>query len=140
MQSLLVTVNRAAGTADDAAVEAALNTLRTDACVTVATTADETELVEALADLGDRRLIVIGGDGSVHAAVNALDRVGHLDPRDPVGVIREAPAMTWPEPSGYRWTRLPRPLSCSTAIGARWTSWALFEPPNGRHRGARLGG
>jgi diacylglycerol kinase family enzyme len=55
--------------------------------VTVAATADETELVEALADLRDRPLIVIGGDGSVHAAVNALDRVRHLDPRDSVGVI-----------------------------------------------------
>jgi diacylglycerol kinase family enzyme len=64
-----------------------LSTLRTGADVTVAATADETELVEALADLRDRRLIVIGGDGSVHAAVNALDRVRHLDPRDSVGVI-----------------------------------------------------
>jgi hypothetical protein len=40
----------------------------------------------------------------------------------PWASFREALAMTWPEPSDYRWARLPRPLSCSTAIGARWTS------------------
>jgi diacylglycerol kinase family enzyme len=87
MQSLLVTVNRAAGTAGDDAVEAALTALRAGADVTVAATAHENELVEALAGRGERRLVVIGGDGSVHAAINALDRVGGLDPRDPVGII-----------------------------------------------------
>lgn len=87
MQSVLVTVNRAAGTADDAAVEAALDVLRASVDVTVAATADEGELIKAFADRGERRVVVIGGDGSVHAAVNALDRVGGLDPRDPVGII-----------------------------------------------------
>jgi YegS/Rv2252/BmrU family lipid kinase len=87
MQSLLVALNRAAGTADDASVEAALSELRRGAEVTVAATADHTELVEAVADLGDRRLVVIGGDGSVHAAVVALDRAGRLDPGEPVGII-----------------------------------------------------
>ena len=87
MQSLLVTVNRAAGTADDDAVEAALTALRAGADVTVAATGHEDELVEALADRGERRLVVIGGDGSLHAAINALDRVGGLDPRQPVGLI-----------------------------------------------------
>ena len=55
MQSLLVTVNRAAGTADDDAVEAALDVLRASADVTVAATAHEDELVKALADRGERR-------------------------------------------------------------------------------------
>jgi diacylglycerol kinase family enzyme len=87
MQSFLVTVNRAAGTADDEAVEAALDVLRASADVTVAATAEEGELIKALADRGERRLVVIGGDGSIHAAVNALDRVGGLDPGDPVGII-----------------------------------------------------
>jgi len=87
MQSFLVTVNRYAGTADDDAVEAALTALRAGADVTVAATAHEDELVEALADRGERRLVVIGGDGSLHAAINALDRVGGLDPRRPVGII-----------------------------------------------------
>jgi diacylglycerol kinase family enzyme len=36
---------------------------------------------------GDRRLVVIGGDGSVHAAVRALDRAGALDPGEPVGIV-----------------------------------------------------
>ena len=69
MQSLLVTVDRAAGTADDAAVETALKTLRQGADVTVAARSDEAELVEAL-------------------AINALDRVGRLGPRDPSGSFR----------------------------------------------------
>jgi diacylglycerol kinase family enzyme len=87
VQKLLVAVNRAAGTADDDSVEAALAELRRGADVTVAATSDDTELVDAVAGLGDRRLVVIGGDGSVHAAVCALDRVGALDADQPVGVI-----------------------------------------------------
>jgi diacylglycerol kinase family enzyme len=87
MQRLLLLVNHAAGTTDDEAVEAALATLRTGADVAVAATADRDELDRAVADRGDRRLVVMGGDGSVHAAVSALDRAGQLEPDEPVGVI-----------------------------------------------------
>jgi diacylglycerol kinase family enzyme len=87
MQRLLVAVNGAAGTADGASVEAAVRELRRGADVTVAATADEAELVRVAADLGDRRLVVIGGDGSVHAAAVALDRAGRLDRAEPVGLI-----------------------------------------------------
>jgi diacylglycerol kinase family enzyme len=84
---LLVLVNGAAGTTDDDSVEAAVAALRRGAEVTVAATTDEGELRAAVADLGDRRPVVIGGDGSVHAAVDALDRAGLLDPALPVGII-----------------------------------------------------
>ncbi|SFL57918.1 diacylglycerol/lipid kinase family protein [Geodermatophilus ruber] len=87
MRRLLVVLNRSAGSGDDPAVEAALGALRRDADVTVLMTADETELVEAVAARGDRRLVVIGGDGSLHAAVRALDRAGGLGPDEPVGLI-----------------------------------------------------
>ena len=80
-------MNRAAGTADDDSVEAAVAVLRGGAEVTVAATADQAELLTSVSALADRRPVVIGGDGSVHAAVRALDGAGLLDPGMPVGII-----------------------------------------------------
>ncbi|SOD98106.1 diacylglycerol/lipid kinase family protein [Blastococcus haudaquaticus] len=87
MQGLLVVVNRAAGTTDDDAVDTALTALRAGADVEVAATGDEAELLEALAARDGRRVVVVGGDGSVHAVVQALVRTGALDPGEPVGII-----------------------------------------------------
>jgi diacylglycerol kinase family enzyme len=84
---LLVLLNRAAGTADDEAVQAVLAELRTGADVEVAVTGDEDELREALAGRGERRPVVVGGDGSAHAAVCALDRLGALDAAEPLGLV-----------------------------------------------------
>ena len=86
-QRLLVLVNGAAGTTDDDAVEAAVAVLGRGAEVTVVATADQAELRSAVSALGDRRPVVIGGDGSVHAVVHALDGAGVLDPAVPVGLI-----------------------------------------------------
>ncbi|TFV77533.1 diacylglycerol kinase [Blastococcus sp. CT_GayMR19] len=87
MQRLLIVVNRAAGTTDDGSLEAALTVLRSGADVTVAATANAEELARAVAGRGDRRLVIVGGDGSVHAAVTALNTAGGLDAEDPVGII-----------------------------------------------------
>jgi diacylglycerol kinase family enzyme len=87
VQRILVVLNRSAGTADDEAVDAALNVLRAGADVAVAATGDAAELDEAVAASRDRRVVVLGGDGSVHAAVGALDRAGLLDPDRPVGIV-----------------------------------------------------
>ena len=87
MDQLLVVLNRGAGTADDESVEAALAALRTGADVAVAATADPAELAGAVGDRGGRRLVVLGGDGSVHAAIRALDRAGGLDAGEPLGII-----------------------------------------------------
>jgi diacylglycerol kinase family enzyme len=87
MQRLLVVLNRDAGTADDDAVEAALAELRAGADVTVAATADAAELADAVAARDGRRLVVLGGDGSLHAAIRALDAAGGLHPGEPVGII-----------------------------------------------------
>ena len=87
MQGLLAVVNANAGTADDDSVQAALAELRSGADVVVAETADDPELLEAVRVHGDRRVVVLGGDGSVHAAVQALERAGRLDPAAPVGII-----------------------------------------------------
>jgi diacylglycerol kinase family enzyme len=87
VQRILVVLNRGAGTADDEAVDTALEVLRAGADVAVAATGDRAELDAAVAAHPDRRLVVLGGDGSVHAAVAALDRAGRLDPAVPVGIV-----------------------------------------------------
>lgn len=87
MQALLAVVNGAAGTADDESVRAALAELRAGADVEVAVTADERELEGALAGRDGRRVVILGGDGSVHAAVAVLDRLGGLGPDTPVGIV-----------------------------------------------------
>ncbi|WP_346618858.1 diacylglycerol kinase family protein [Blastococcus montanus] len=84
---LLLVVNGAAGTAHDEAVQAATTELRTGADVVVAATSDAAELDEVLGGEPDRRVVVLGGDGSVHAVVRALDRAGRLAPDAPVGII-----------------------------------------------------
>lgn len=84
---LLVTVNSSAGTADDEAVAAALIELRAGADVTVLETSGPEELLAAVRAHPERRLVAIGGDGSVHAAVLALDRAGVLDPARPLGIV-----------------------------------------------------
>lgn len=87
MQRLLVVVNRAAGGADDESVRAAVSALRAEADVAVAATAGEDELLRAISARDDRRVVVVGGDGSVHAAVAALAQVGGLRADEPLGII-----------------------------------------------------
>jgi diacylglycerol kinase family enzyme len=87
VQRILVVLNRGAGTADDDAVQAALEVLRAGADVAVAATGDAAELDAAVASAAGRRVVVLGGDGSVHAAVGALDRAGRLDPAEPLGIV-----------------------------------------------------
>lgn len=84
---LLVVVNRSAGSAGDDAVEAAVATLRAGADVEVAATGSADELDDALAGRDGRRVVVLGGDGSVHAVARALDRAGALDPAEPLGIV-----------------------------------------------------
>jgi YegS/Rv2252/BmrU family lipid kinase len=71
---LLVITNSAAGPADEERLAAALAVLRERATVEVAATADPGELEGALSRAGSRRIVVAGGDGSLHAVVAALHR------------------------------------------------------------------
>jgi diacylglycerol kinase family enzyme len=81
---VLVITNAAAGGSDR--VEAALAVLRAaDPDVEVVATGTPAECEAAVARLGERRVVVCGGDGSVHTAVAALHRAGALD--RPVGLI-----------------------------------------------------
>jgi diacylglycerol kinase family enzyme len=84
---LLVITNADAGTADEAALDAALAVLRPAAEVEVAATSSPDELDSVLADASAGcRIVVVGGDGSIHAVVAALHRRGELEGRE-VGLI-----------------------------------------------------
>ncbi|MGH8969273.1 MAG: diacylglycerol/lipid kinase family protein [Actinomycetes bacterium] len=87
MTRLLVVTNAAAGTTDDDAVDAALAVLRAGADVRVAASGDRGELERIVAAREDRMLVLVGGDGSVHAAVDTLVRRGELTPDEPLGLI-----------------------------------------------------
>jgi YegS/Rv2252/BmrU family lipid kinase len=85
MVPLLVITNASAGSAHDEAVEAAVTTLRESADIEVAATARPEECDAAVARRGGRRVVVCGGDGSVHHIVAALRRAGGLS--QPIGLI-----------------------------------------------------
>ncbi len=76
---LVVVANGAAGRGDRDAVAAAVARLAARADVHLVWTASPDELDEVVVDHDDARLVVAGGDGSLHAAVNALARTGRLD-------------------------------------------------------------
>jgi len=85
MTDLLVITNASAGSAHQEAVDAAVSTLSERADVEVAATSSPEDCDAAVARRGGRRVVVCGGDGSVHFIVTALHRVGELS--DPVGLI-----------------------------------------------------
>ena len=74
MDPLLVITNSDAGTADEENLDAALAVLREKASVEVAATSNPGELDGVLHRAGSRRIVVAGGDGSLHAVVAALHR------------------------------------------------------------------
>lgn len=75
---LLVISNSAAGTSDEERLESALSVLRSATSVEVAATANPGELDSVLHRVGPRRIVVAGGDGSLHAVVAALHRRNEL--------------------------------------------------------------
>jgi YegS/Rv2252/BmrU family lipid kinase len=76
---LLVITNADAGTADDEALGSALEILRERCSVEVQATSQPGELDGVLQRAGSRRIIVAGGDGSLHAVVSALHRRHEID-------------------------------------------------------------
>ncbi|MCW2852646.1 MAG: diacylglycerol kinase [Nocardioides sp.] len=79
MDPLLVITNSDAGTADDDSLAAALGVLREHTSVEVQATSNPGELDGVLHRAGSRRIVVAGGDGSLHAVVAALHRRHDLD-------------------------------------------------------------
>lgn len=74
MDPLLVITNSDAGTADEQQLESALAILRARTSVEVCATSDPGELDGVLHRAASRRIVVAGGDGSMHAVVAALHR------------------------------------------------------------------
>ncbi|MDP3968208.1 MAG: YegS/Rv2252/BmrU family lipid kinase [Nocardioides sp.] len=74
MDPLLLITNADAGTADEENLERALAVLREKGDVEVAATSNPGELDGVLHRAGSRRIVVAGGDGSLHAVVAALHR------------------------------------------------------------------
>ena len=87
MNPLLVVTNEAAGSTDDERVEAALAVLRSATDVRREVCAEPGDLDRLLDGLGDRMLVVVGGDGSVHTAVATLHARGELSPDRPIGLV-----------------------------------------------------
>lgn len=81
MDPLLVIANAEAGGGERDALQQALGVLRAEADVEVARTSNPGELDGVLHRAGCRRLVVAGGDGSLHAVVQALYKRHELDRR-----------------------------------------------------------
>jgi YegS/Rv2252/BmrU family lipid kinase len=79
MDPLLVISNADAGTADEDSLATALAVLRKECSVEVQATSKPGELDSALHRAGSRRIVVAGGDGSLHAVVAALHRRHDLE-------------------------------------------------------------
>ncbi len=78
MERILLVANAAAGTHEQEAIDAALAVLEENADVVVVSTTHPDELDEVCVEGGDRSVVVAGGDGSLHAVVNALYRLDLL--------------------------------------------------------------
>ena len=78
VDSILLVTNVRAGTADSKSLGAAVAVLEPSATVDVCVTSHPGELDEVLDRLGSRRLVVAGGDGSLHGVVAALSRRNEL--------------------------------------------------------------
>lgn len=89
---ILAIVNASAGTAYRRSVDAVASFLGSAAArqgisFELAQTRDLQELDAALAGLDGRRLVLLGGDGSVHAAIQCLHHAGALQSAGPIGII-----------------------------------------------------
>jgi diacylglycerol kinase (ATP) len=78
VEPLLLITNADAGTNDADSLDTALAVLRRSGDVEVVATSDQGELDGVLHRRGGRRLVVAGGDGSLHAVIAALHRRNEL--------------------------------------------------------------
>ncbi|MDQ3275218.1 MAG: diacylglycerol kinase, partial [Actinomycetota bacterium] len=78
MDPVLLITNADAGSNDPEALEAAVAVLRQATDVEVAKTSNAGELDGVLHRRGGRLVVVVGGDGSLHAVVAALHRRNEL--------------------------------------------------------------
>ncbi|HET9422540.1 MAG TPA: diacylglycerol kinase family protein [Nocardioides sp.] len=86
MDPLLVITNRGAGTSDEESLSVALDVLRDRTSVEVQATGDPGELDGVLHRAGSRRIVVAGGDGSLHAVIACLHKRRDLG-RNVIGLL-----------------------------------------------------
>ena len=86
MDPLLVITNSGAGTSDEERLESALVVLRQQCSVEVAATSNPGELDGVLHRAGSRRIVIAGGDGSLHAVLSALYRRRELE-KNEIGLL-----------------------------------------------------
>jgi diacylglycerol kinase family enzyme len=119
MSATLLLASAKAGSADEEAVELARAALAEAGDCEQVTTATPEELDEALDGVGRRRVVVAGGDGSLHLVVTHLHRRGELGAADlalvPLGTGNDlARALGIPldpaEAARLALTGTPRPL------------------------------
>lgn len=79
MSGFVLLANVSAGSAEQEQVEAAGAVLRTHGPVELARSDDAEDVDRILDGLGERRLVVAGGDGSIHLVVQRLHDRGELD-------------------------------------------------------------
>ena len=78
MDPLLIITNDGAGSSDEETLGRALAILREGTSVEVASTGDPGELDGVLHRAGSRRIVIAGGDGSVHTIISALHKRNDL--------------------------------------------------------------
>lgn len=80
-------MNPSAGGTEDGALASALQILRSGADVEVVAPDGADQRRAAVAHAAGRGIVVLGGDGSIHACVQALADGGLLDPAAPLGIV-----------------------------------------------------
>jgi diacylglycerol kinase (ATP) len=139
VEPTLVITNADAGSSDEDAVGRAGAVLRRHGDVEVCATADQGQLDGVLHRRGGRRVVVAGGDGSLHAVVAALHRRQELS-ETVIGLLplgtgndfaRGSDIPLEPEEAAELIaTAEPRPVDllvdCTGEVGspARWTCWS----------------
>ncbi len=86
-QRVLVLANANAGSSQQDAQDAALDVLRRTAEVELVCSSGVDDIATALARAGGRRVVVMGGDGTVHAVAQELHRTGRLREIGPVALV-----------------------------------------------------
>lgn len=91
-QGILAVVNASAGTANRRSVDAVASFLASAAArrrtsFDLARTEDLDALDATLGSLDGRQLVLLGGDGSIHAAIQCLHQAGTLGSVGPIGII-----------------------------------------------------
>ncbi|GAA4979660.1 YegS/Rv2252/BmrU family lipid kinase [Kineococcus glutinatus] len=82
-----VVVNARAGSSRADVVRAVVRELETVAPVDLQATTGVADLREALLGAGERRIVLLGGDGSVHTALRELRRAGAARAVGPIGLV-----------------------------------------------------